>query len=881
MVLSALAALVIAGPAALASDGAPVASAGDPAAALAERANATLGLSASTVVSLDLPAAVHRLRAVEITLSGGDATVDLHPHSVRAPDFRLHEAQPDGSLREIPAAAPRTFRGTVRGTPDSEVAASLFGPGLRASIRVGAERWWVEPLAGRVDGAEAGHHVVYRADAVTTAPPPCGNTFSPEEMPAVPDGFLESGGESGLTCTARLACEADYYFWLTWGINVLDRIEFIVNVMNLQYEQQVGISHALGDVVVHTSLDPYPPPGAGLRAIDLLCLFSVFWTNFRFDIDRDVAQMFTGRPLVGSFVGYSTPATVCQRFGCVTAPCTCAAPEGIGGGFSVARSDWSLTDVGAVSLSAHEIGHNWGAFHCDVYGCCPLFTMCSSIGQNGVFSPVARYAMFLFKSGVPCLSCDTSCPRVASADAVLADDRVAGDQAGRAVAEAGDVNADGVNDFIVGAPYADGRRGKVYVYSGLDESLLFTFEGENANDRFGWSVGTAGDVDDDGHDDVIVGAPWWSGQRGRTYVYSGADGSRLHRKNGKSGEKDRSGYAVSGGVDVDDDGHDDFLVGEPHNDDEGNKAGRVRVYSGADGSSLGTVRGEAAGDRFGWAVAGLGRTNGDSHDDFAVGAPRNDETASNAGKVYVFSGRTLNERYGIPGLNKKDQFGHAIARAGDLNFDRRDDFVVGTPYYDAGDRTDAGRVDVFSGRNGLHIWKKTGQGGGDRMGWSVSAGRDADGDTLNDVTVGAPRHDGFGSNAGRVYVRSGWNGCLLNRIDGFEGDQFGYAVAMIDGGIGPASSVIGGAPRHDDEDDEPDVGTAVRMFFSMPAALEGAAAPAAPPAPDADLDGDGDVSGRDLVVLLSRWGACDPCPEDLTRDGRVDGADVIALLADW
>jgi hypothetical protein len=106
-----------------------------------------------------------------------------------------------------------------------------------------------------------------------------------------------------------------------------------------------------------------------------------------------------------------------------------------------------------------------------------------------------------------------------------------GDFFGWSVAGAGDVNGDGFDDYIVGAQSASpgglADAGSAYVYSGKDGSLLYQKDGLAAGDKFGTSVGMAGDVNGDGKVDFIVGAPDANSNAGAAYVYSGADGSLL------------------------------------------------------------------------------------------------------------------------------------------------------------------------------------------------------------------------------------------------------------------------------------------------------------------------------------------------------------------
>ena len=151
----------------------------------------------------------------------------------------------------------------------------------------------------------------------------------------------------------------------------------------------------------------------------------------------------------------------------------------------------------------------------------------------------------------------------------------AGDLFGQSVSAAGDVNGDGMADLIVGANGNNDFRGSARVLSGSDGSVLYTFDGDNAFDHFGSSVSGAGDVNGDGRADLIVGSPNANNFRGNARVLSGSDGSVLYNLDGDN-EGDSFGLSVSGAGDVNGDGIDDFIIGAPF--EEANYSGYARVF---------------------------------------------------------------------------------------------------------------------------------------------------------------------------------------------------------------------------------------------------------------------------------------------------------------
>jgi FG-GAP repeat len=218
----------------------------------------------------------------------------------------------------------------------------------------------------------------------------------------------------------------------------------------------------------------------------------------------------------------------------------------------------------------------------------------------------------------------------------------------------GDFNGDGYADVVVGAPFdmpdfLSYQAGKVQIFYGgdaMDTDADVTIYGEAQNDHFGWSVDCAGDVNNDGYDDLVVGARWY-GQypdsgRGKAYIYYGGDpmdiGADIELTGNNS--NDWVGYDVAGAGDINRDGFADVLVGAPYFEG-GAAVGRVYLLYG--GSAMDNVPdlifdGSTGGDQFGWSVDGGKDINGDGYDDVVVGARFNDCHANAGGAAYVFYG---------------------------------------------------------------------------------------------------------------------------------------------------------------------------------------------------------------------------------------------------
>jgi hypothetical protein len=446
-----------------------------------------------------------------------------------------------------------------------------------------------------------------------------------------------------------------------------------------------------------------------------------------------------------------------------------------------------------------------------------------------------------------------------------------GDYFGYSVASAGDVNSDGFDDLIVGAYANDAggyEAGRAYVFSGQTGDMTYTFTGEAANDHFGISVASAGDVNSDGFDDLIVGSPHNDAgglNAGRAYVYSGQTGDMIYAFTGEAAG-DYFGYSVASAGDVNGDGFDDLIVGAYRNDAGGYWAGRAYVFSGQTGDTIYIFAG-AAGDHFGYSVASAGDVNSDSFADLIVGAHGNDAGGNNAGRAYVFSGQTGDTIYAFTGEAAYDRFGYSVASVGDANSDGFDDIIVGAYGNDAGGYN-AGQAYIFSGQTGALLYTFTGEATGDWFGVSVASAGEVNGDGFADLIVGAPWNDAGDTNAGRAYVFSGQTGDTIYTFTSEVANEgFGYQVSSAGdmNGDGFADLFVG-APWNDASSEH----TGWAHVFSGRGCICG------------DANGDSLVTMDDVVFLQAYYFECSTAPfpwltSDLNCDGSVDIADIVYL----
>ncbi|MEM9119174.1 MAG: hypothetical protein AAGD09_15020 [Cyanobacteria bacterium P01_F01_bin.56] len=453
-------------------------------------------------------------------------------------------------------------------------------------------------------------------------------------------------------------------------------------------------------------------------------------------------------------------------------------------------------------------------------------------------------------------------------------------QSGRSVSGAGDINGDGIDDLIVGAPFAapNGNflAGTSYVVFGSDQGFSaslelsaldgtngFVLNGIDASDRSGDSVSGAGDINGDGIDDLIVGATNADpngNNSGESYVVFGSDQgfsaslelSALDGTNGFIFEgatgDDRVGASVSGAGDINGDGIDDILIGAPRANPNGvSRAGESYVVFGSDqgfstslspvdldGTNGFVINGIDEPDASGITVSGVGDINGDGIDDLIVGAINADPNGnSNAGESYVVFGSdqgfsaslelsALNGTNGfvLNGIDAGDSSGYSLSGAGDINGDGIDDLIIGARGPFPGDGRTGESYVVFgsdqgfsaslelSALDGTNGFIFEGATGDDRVGASVSGAGDINGDGIDDLIIGAYDADPNGfSRAGESYVvfgsdqgfsaslspvdLDGTNGFVINGIDAIDNSGNSVSGAVDINGDGIDDLIIG------------------------------------------------------------------------------------------
>ncbi|MGH8094397.1 MAG: FG-GAP-like repeat-containing protein [Chthoniobacterales bacterium] len=395
---------------------------------------------------------------------------------------------------------------------------------------------------------------------------------------------------------------------------------------------------------------------------------------------------------------------------------------------------------------------------------------------------------------------------------------------GYTVTSIGDLNGDGVPDYVVGAPFQDGdfvstitsfgvpqNVGKIFVIDGASLAVLVEMndpefeqiQARHFGGQLGASLAVSADINGDGIADVIAGVPHHiqngNGQTGlinlagEALVFSGKDGTVLFTLKDPTAEEDgKFGTAVAALGDVDGDGVADFVVGTPGKDIGGEdgipNVGIAYVFSGKTGQVIRTLNdpprgGAEAGAAFGSAIANAGDVDGDGVCDIAIGAP-------GEGRVHVFSGKTGNLLYSIisPVADALPSFGASVAGGQDFNRDRKPDIVVGAPLASA----NRGAVYVYNGANGTLIrqLKPPVPQAFARFGAAVYASPDLTGDKRADIIVGAPGQNVNGLNgAGQAYIYDGTKG-RLNKTLTSETPQAGAGYGTALTSVLPAGSSV-------------------------------------------------------------------------------------------
>ncbi|MFC1763742.1 ankyrin repeat domain-containing protein [Planctomycetota bacterium] len=355
----------------------------------------------------------------------------------------------------------------------------------------------------------------------------------------------------------------------------------------------------------------------------------------------------------------------------------------------------------------------------------------------------------------------------------------------------GDVDGDGNADVLIMAANYDNSRGRVYLFyggPGMDATADLVFDGQNEGDFFGSSI-SCGDIDNDGHADILIGASRYNNQEGRVYLYWGSDRKSMDVHpdkifTGESRGSSRFGLGWPTVYDIDNDGYDDILLGA---DRAHHSRGRAYLYYGnkkelMDTSPDLTFTGDNPGDRFGYIIS-CGDVDNDGYGDIVINSVKQQ-------RVYLYYGSNKSNMDVKPDVvfesktENPDGFGLGIGCV-DQNRDGCDDIVIGAPHYSSRQ----GHAYLFHGNSKRPLSTDPdvvfeGEVGRGSYGGQIVCG-DINGDNVDDLVIGAR---GYKQGVGRVYVY--WSNELSGQDHDLKpsriftgensGDSYGSGVACGD-----------------------------------------------------------------------------------------------------
>jgi len=318
----------------------------------------------------------------------------------------------------------------------------------------------------------------------------------------------------------------------------------------------------------------------------------------------------------------------------------------------------------------------------------------------------------------------------------------------------GDVDGDGYDDILIGAQQYNNRRGRVYLFYGgpdMDTTADLILEGQNEGDWFGNGI-VCGDIDNDGYADIVIGAG--RNSQGRAYLYWGSERDSMDANpdkifNGEQEKGSQFGWGYPAVHDIDNDGYDDIILGAISSN---NGTGRAYLYYGntkelMDISHDLIFTGEKPGDRFGYTIS-CGDVDNDGYGDIVIGS------FAGGRRVYLYYGGSqsnMDARADVIFEAKSEgehSFGFGIVCV-DQNRDGYDDIVIASPFYNKRQ----GRSYLFYGNSKKNLDTDPdmifdGEVEGSSHGRFTVCG-DIDGDNVNELIIVAYRLRQF---VGRVYV---------------------------------------------------------------------------------------------------------------------------------
>lgn len=339
---------------------------------LFEAAKDALDLRAASIQSLGFASRTESALTTAIVVDENIWTLELQEYSNRSPDFEVWVQDESGRMTLVEAPPVQTYVGTVLELPGSAVRASYKDGEIEAVVYTSDGVFGVQPLSRNGVAAGVGEHAVYRAaDWVNRRGYSCGTDVDRHLFGGMVDvhAVTEHGSNAASTLThvAQIALDADFEFFQLNSSNVNATIldmESIINGMQSIYESQLNITYEISSIVVRTSA---ASPYTATNSSTLLGQLVNHWNaSPQSSVPRDLLHLFTGKNLDGSVIGVAYIGTVCN----------------LNWAYGLSQSRFTSSMAARIALTAHEVGHNWKAQHCNgcsgCSNCCRI--MCSNLG---------------------------------------------------------------------------------------------------------------------------------------------------------------------------------------------------------------------------------------------------------------------------------------------------------------------------------------------------------------------------------------------------------------------------------------------------------------------------------------------------------------------
>ncbi|MBM4008486.1 MAG: hypothetical protein FJ285_02730 [Planctomycetes bacterium] len=339
-------------------------------------------LSAFTAFAPNLPDALPAQFRFMAPIAGTDVTITVDKHSCRSDTFKVLVDGGDGKLTRVADPVVRTYKGAIANRPGTIVTGSLLESGFSGIVHLeDGTDWAIQPLSDFRRDVTVGdpRHIAYAASDAIPDGRGCAFGRRGFERFGVPpvDGGGAGGDEGGLAGgtpgQVTISCETDHEFFQKNSssvVNTVNDVELIISNVNTIYDRDANVTHELGTIVIRSNAaDPYNGTTIDARLDE----FGNKWASApESGIFRNISHFFSGYNYSGGTIGLAYLGGVCAGINATQ--------------YGVVESRYTTALAFRISLSTHELGHNWDCTHCDSQGSANCNIMCSSNGGCGGIS---------------------------------------------------------------------------------------------------------------------------------------------------------------------------------------------------------------------------------------------------------------------------------------------------------------------------------------------------------------------------------------------------------------------------------------------------------------------------------------------------------------